>query len=120
MTAAVETPRPEPAWKRLLLICLFLAASTLVVYWPITRHEFVNYDDTDYVTANPYVQAGLSAKGFAWVWHSEVARNWHPVTMLSHMLDCQLYRHEAGRASPDEPAVPHRQHAAAVSAVPEA
>ena len=41
--------------------------------------------------ANPYVQAGLSAKGLAWVWHSDVARNWHPVTMLSHMLDCQLY-----------------------------
>ena len=91
MTAAVETPRLKLAWKRSLWICLLLAVSTLVVYWPITRHEFVNYDDTDYVTANPHVQAGLSASGFAWAWHSEVARNWHPVTMLSHMLDCQLY-----------------------------
>ncbi len=89
--AAEQTPRGQPNWKRLLLICLFLALSTLVVYWPVTRHGFVNYDDTDYVTANPYVQAGLSAKGLAWVWHSEVARNWHPVTMLSLMLDCQLY-----------------------------
>ena len=89
--AADQTPRQEPTWKDSLWICLFLAFSTLVVYWPVTGHEFVNYDDTDYVTANPYVQAGLSAKGFAWVWHSDVARNWHPVTMLSHMLDCQLY-----------------------------
>jgi len=89
--AAVEAPRQEPSWKPLLCVCLFLALSTLVVYWPVTGHEFVNYDDTDYVTANPYVQAGLSAKGLAWVWHSDVARNWHPVTMLSHILDCQLY-----------------------------
>ena len=89
--AAVETRRKEASWKPLVCVCLFLAATTLAVYWPVTGHEFVNYDDTDYVTANSYVQAGLSAKGFAWAWHSEVSRNWHPVTMLSHMLDCQLY-----------------------------
>src|SRR5574340_1611211 len=89
--AAVETPRGDASWRPLLGIGLFLGLSTLVAYWPITRHEFVNYDDPDYVTANPYVQAGLTAKGFVWVWHSEVARNWHPITMLSHMLDCQLY-----------------------------
>ena len=93
---ADQTPHEEPSRKPLLCICLFLALSTLAVYWPITRHEFVNYDDTDYVTANPYVQAGLTAKGLAWAWHSEVARNWHPVTMISHMLDCQLYGMKAG------------------------
>jgi hypothetical protein len=89
--APEQAPWQEPTWKDSLWICLFLALSTLVVYWPVTGHDFVSYDDTDYVTANPYVQAGLSAKSLAWVWHSEVARNWHPVTMLSHMLDCQLY-----------------------------
>ena len=94
--ATVETPREEPAWKRSLWVCLLLALSTLLVYWPITRHQFVNYDDEDYVTGNPYVQAGLSAKGLAWVWHSDVARNWHPITMLSHMLDCQLNGMKAG------------------------
>src|ERR1017187_2855117 len=86
-----QAPWQEPTWKDSLWICLFLALSTLVVYWPVTGHDFVSYDDTDYVTANPYVQAGLSANSLAWVWHSEVARNWHPVTMLSHMLGCQLY-----------------------------
>jgi tetratricopeptide (TPR) repeat protein len=89
--AAAQTPHQEPTRKESLWVCVFLALSTLAVYWPVVGHDFVNYDDTDYVTANPYVQAGLSAKSFAWVWHSEVARNWHPVTMLSHMLDCQLY-----------------------------
>ena len=77
--------------KESLSICLFLALSTLVLYWPVTRHEFVNYDDTDYVTQNTYVQAGLTGKSLAWAWGSEVARNWHPVTMFSHMLDCQLF-----------------------------
>jgi tetratricopeptide (TPR) repeat protein len=77
--------------KESLFICLFLALGTLAVYWPVTRAEFVNYDDTDYVTQNAHVQAGLSAKSFAWAWGSEVARNWHPVTMFSHMLDCQLF-----------------------------
>ena len=89
--AADQPPRLESTWNHSLWVCLLLAVSTLVVYWPVTGHDFVNYDDTDYVTANPYVQAGLSAQGLAWVWHSDVARNWHPVTMLSHMLDCQLY-----------------------------
>jgi tetratricopeptide (TPR) repeat protein len=85
------------SFKESVWICLLLALSTLVIYWPITRHEFINYDDTDYVTQNAYVQAGLSGKSVAWAWGSEVARNWHPVTMLSHILDCQLFGMKAGR-----------------------
>ncbi len=94
--AADQPSRVNAIRKHLLWVCLLLALSTLAVYWPVTRHGFVNYDDTDYVTANPHVQAGLTAKGLAWLWHSEVARNWHPVTMVSHMLDCQLYGMRAG------------------------
>ncbi len=89
--AAEQIAQANSSWKRLFLVGLLLGLTTLVVYWPVLRHGFVNYDDTDYVTANPYVQAGLSTQGLAWVWHSEVARNWHPLTMLSHMLDCQIY-----------------------------
>jgi tetratricopeptide (TPR) repeat protein len=68
-----------------------IALTTLAVYLPATRFQFTTYDDPDFVTANPYVQAGLTAKGFKWAWQSEVARNWHPITMLTHMLDCQLF-----------------------------
>jgi protein O-mannosyl-transferase len=78
--------RPISLW---IAIALFLV--TLAVYAPVTQLQFVNYDDTDFVTANPHVQAGLTAEGFKWAWHSEVARNWHPITMFSHMLDCQLF-----------------------------
>ena len=78
-------------FKSPLGIGLVLAVITLATYWPATHHDFVDYDDSDYVTQNPNAQAGLSARSLAWVWHSEVARNWHPLTMLSHMVDCQVY-----------------------------
>jgi tetratricopeptide (TPR) repeat protein len=74
-----------------------LLGGTLIVYWPVTGFDFVNFDDTDFVTNNPHVQAGLTSAGFKWAWHSEVARNWHPITMLTHMLDCQLFGLNAGR-----------------------
>jgi protein O-mannosyl-transferase len=82
---------PPPARPASLWIAIALALVTLAVFCPVTGFQFVNYDDTDFVTANPHVQAGLTAEGFRWAWRSEVARNWHPVTMISHMLDCQLF-----------------------------
>jgi protein O-mannosyl-transferase len=87
---ARKTP-PSPSRPPSLWIAIALALVTLAVFCPVTRFQFVNYDDTDFVTANPHVQAGLTAEGFKWAWGSEVARNWHPVTMFSHMLDCQLF-----------------------------
>ena len=78
--------RPAAPW-----MALALALATLAVFWPVTGFQFVNYDDTDFVTANPHVKAGLTMESFKWAWGSEVARNWHPVTMLTLMLDCQLF-----------------------------
>ncbi len=52
---------------------------------------FVNLDDGDYVYSNPQVSRGLSADGVAWAFTTCHSSNWHPVTWLSHMLDCQLY-----------------------------
>jgi protein O-mannosyl-transferase len=83
---APPAARPVSLW-----IAIALALVTIAVFCPVTRFQFVNYDDTDFVTANPHVQAGLTADGFKWAWTSEVARNWHPITMFSHMLDCQLF-----------------------------
>lgn len=53
--------------------------------------EFVNFDDPLYVTENDQVQAGLTGKGLVWAFTSARASNWHPLTWLSHMLDCELY-----------------------------
>jgi Flp pilus assembly protein TadD len=64
---------------------------TIAVYWPAIRGDFVNYDDPDYVTANPCVQNGLTLEDIKCAFLNPVASNWHPLTILSHMLDCQCF-----------------------------
>jgi tetratricopeptide (TPR) repeat protein len=64
---------------------------TIALYLPALRHEFLLYDDQQYVTENRHVLTGLNWPGVAWAFKSYYASNWHPLTWLSHMLDCQLY-----------------------------
>jgi len=73
------------------LIALLLALITLLAYWPVTHNCFLNYDDNDYVTENRVVQNGLTWSGSKWALTHVVCANWHPLTMLSHMLDCRWY-----------------------------
>lgn len=75
----------------IILSCLLLALGTLALYSPVRKAEFVNYDDFDYVVRNAHVTAGLHWKTFTWAWTAIAAANWHPLTWLSHALDCQLY-----------------------------
>ena len=77
--------------RREILICLLLVATTLAVYWQVTNHEFINYDDNVYVSENPHVQSGLTGEAFSWSFTTTRAGNWHPLTWLSHILDIQLY-----------------------------
>ena len=72
-------------------ICLFLVISILWVYWPVRNFSFVNFDDRQYVTSNYHVQAGLTLENIRWSFSATQASNWHPLTWLSHMLDCQIY-----------------------------
>ncbi len=78
------------------LICLVLAIVTLVAFWPVGRFGFVNYDDWNYVLRNPNVQAGINVDSIRWAFFSTYSGNWHPVTWLSHMLDCILFGLKAG------------------------
>ena len=75
---------------------LLLALITLLVYLPAARDGFVNYDDRDYVTENSVVQKGLTWTGIKWAFTTSHASNWHPVTWLSHMADCELFGLNAG------------------------
>jgi tetratricopeptide (TPR) repeat protein len=74
---------------------LLLALITLLVYLPAARDGFVNYDDRDYVTENSVVQKGLTWTGIKWafttVFTNGHASYWHPLTWLSHMVDCELF-----------------------------
>jgi len=74
-----------------LSVCVFIAAITWVVFGQTLRHEFINYDDNDYVTKNAQVARGLTFEGIAWAFTHVHSSNWHPLTWISHMVDCQLY-----------------------------
>ena len=78
------------------LIVLLLALATLVVFLPVGSHQFVNYDDTDYVTENPFVKNGLNWPDIRWAFTAFHAGNWHPLTWISHMIDCTLFGPNAG------------------------
>src|SRR5205814_3853167 len=77
-------------------VAVLLAALTWVVFGQTLRHDFVNYDDQRYVYQNTKITGGLSAAGIVWAFTHVHSENWHPLTTISHMLDCQLYGLKAG------------------------
>jgi len=74
-----------------ILISLVLVILCLVIYGKTLTHEFISYDDTLYVTNNWKVMAGLTLDSVVWAFTTSAVANWHPLTWLSHMLDCQIY-----------------------------
>ena len=82
--------------RRLAAAGLALALALLGVYAPVLGHDYLNYDDDLYVTANPAVRAGLSASGALWAFTTFHSFNWHPLTWLSLMLDTSLFGLEPG------------------------
>ena len=79
-----------------ILVCVGLVAITWAVFGQTLTHDFVNFDDHVYVYENPLVVRGLSPEGIVGAFTHTHSRNWHPLTTLSHMLDCQLYGLNAG------------------------
>jgi tetratricopeptide (TPR) repeat protein len=77
--------------QRTLLSCLLVAAAVLVSYGPATHNGFLNYDDDTYITNNPHVREGLTWATTKWAFTTYDQANWHPLTWLSHALDCQLF-----------------------------
>ncbi len=73
------------------LVAAMLALVTLASWIPIARNGFIEFDDGLYVTQNEQVQRGLSLDGIRWAFTTRHSSNWHPVTWLSHMLDCELF-----------------------------
>jgi Tfp pilus assembly protein PilF len=80
-----------PEMSRARFIALLLALGTLLIFWPATRNGFMSYDDGDYVTENSHVQNGLNGPDIEWAFTTFHAANWHPLTWLSHQLDCELF-----------------------------
>jgi len=79
-----------------VIIVLLLVLLPLVIYWNVQDFGFTNYDDHLYVTENYQVQEGLTWRGALDVFYDISTGNWHPLTMLSHMLDWELFGWKAG------------------------
>ena len=93
--AQLAAPRTNRSW-RTIGICVALAALSWLVFGQTLWHDFVNYDDPRYVYENTRITSGLSVGGIAWAFTHIHSMNWHPLTTISHMLDCQLYGSKAG------------------------
>jgi tetratricopeptide (TPR) repeat protein len=83
---AYKKPMSQP--RRLALL---LALATFALYLPVAWFGFVVYDDGLYVTDQPIVQAGVTWAGVKWAFTTMAASNWHPLTWLSHMIDCGVF-----------------------------
>jgi hypothetical protein len=93
----VDRSTPATGWlRRRWLVCFLLLAASAAVYSPVVDHPFIDWDDPGYVAQNLHVQAGLSWATLAWSFTTTEQANWHPLTWLSHALDCQLFGLNAG------------------------
>jgi protein O-mannosyl-transferase len=77
--------------KRTFVLCLIIAASTLAIYTPVMQNNFVNFDDDTYIVFNPHVRAGMGWQTVKWSFTTFEQANWHPLTWLSHALDCSIF-----------------------------
>jgi protein O-mannosyl-transferase len=81
--------------RRPAIIAAFLIIASVAAYWPVRHAQFINFDDPVYVTNNPKVFHGLTTVGVGWAFTTFHGSNWHPLTWLSHMLDCQVFGENA-------------------------
>lgn len=86
----------KPTRRTEIFVCLALFVVTLVAFWGVTSNEFISFDDDEYITANPHVQAGLTGESVAWAFGNYHSNNWHPLTWLVHMTDQELFGEDAG------------------------
>jgi len=95
---AKKIPLPHsPAPRATILgVSIFLMAITWLVFGETLRHPPINFDDQEYVFENPKINTGLTSTGVLWAFTHSHAENWHPLTSISHMLDCQLFGLHAG------------------------
>jgi len=79
-----------------VLVAAALVAAVGFLYAGVAGHELVTFDDPGYVGENPWVRGGWTWQGLRWAWTSFEMFNWHPLTWMSHQLDCELWGLDAG------------------------
>jgi tetratricopeptide (TPR) repeat protein len=88
---SMQGNRLHPGRVAIYLIVFLLVGSTLYAYWNVDRCDFISLDDHQYVSKNYHVMSGFSGANLLWAFTTFEAANWHPLTWLSHALDCRLY-----------------------------
>ena len=81
--------KDKTRWE--FIICLLLVVIILAAYWQLPTHDFINFDDSGYITKNTHVKAGVTRENIAWAFNFINFAYWHPLTWLSHMLGFQLF-----------------------------
>jgi protein O-mannosyl-transferase len=96
----IQSPQDEGSFAsyktRPWILALVLVVATIALYYPVSHHPFVNYDDDAYVTENAHVRSGLSWETIHWAFTTFESANWHPLTWISHALDYQMFQLDPG------------------------
>ncbi|MEK6743152.1 MAG: tetratricopeptide repeat protein [Nitrospirota bacterium] len=84
-------------WRKTAGIAFILAVLAFLPYAQTVEHDFIDFDDQEFVTENVMVRSGLTWAGIQWALTTFHAGNWLPLTWMSHMLDVSLFGMDAGR-----------------------
>jgi len=91
-SARVPNPVRPRTWQRTdLLVAAGLALAVFVVFGRVLGHQFLHFDDNEYIYDNPHVRTGLSLANARWALTAYHSNNWHPLTWISHMIDVGLF-----------------------------
>lgn len=93
---SIGTPRNPMNKTTAIAATALLVLATWVAFGPTLRNDFNHYDDQHYITDNEMVKSGLNLESLRYAFAAVVVSNWHPVTMISHMLDCELFGLDPG------------------------
>ncbi len=91
MPTAPELPNYREDRRIAVGVCIFLTLLIWLVFGQTLNHEFINFDDDRYVYQNAEIIKGVTVEGLKWFLTHSHAQLWHPLTTLSHMIDCQIY-----------------------------
>ena len=86
---------PQISFLKAILLCA-IAAVAFFAYAEVRHHQFLNFDDNEYVTENSHVNTGLNLPNIRWAFTFTGVSYWHPLTWISHMVDCRLFGLKAG------------------------
>jgi protein O-mannosyl-transferase len=89
-------PLTRDGSRAVRLACLLLVLAVVVVFGRAVNYNFINCDDSAYVTCNPHVNTGFTRDNVRWALTAIHSSNWHPLTWLSHILDIECYGLWAG------------------------